>query len=159
MTFHEGVFRFADEYLSPYKINESTGQISARYCPICKGGESGDRHTFAINIKTGLNSCRRGTCGWHGTFADLIKEVGAKEGNFMIMEAQANRDYSNAYRLPVSQKNTIHPRSSFFQGRSRSTHTSLDERFQKQRSIITVSPQIITEISYSLSTRMAFSHM
>lgn len=114
-TFQDSLFRFADQYLDPYRVDERRGQIQPRYCPICGGGERHDRNTFAINIETGQCSCLRGSCGWSGDFRKLIDAVGAERGGFNVMNSR-NR---SAYRMPDREstikyappKSTIHPRT------------------------------------------------
>lgn len=93
------IIKFADDYLQPYRIDERRGQIQSEYCPICGGGERRDRGSFAINLNTGICGCLRGSCGWHGTFPELIKAVGARTGDYM-------NETNQGYRMP-EQATTI----------------------------------------------------
>jgi len=63
---------FSDKYLYPYKV--SGQEIKAKFCPICHGGSSRDRNTFAINVDNMTFNCKRGSCGVKGTFNQLLKE-------------------------------------------------------------------------------------
>jgi len=63
---------FADKYLYPYKV--SGQEIKAKHCPICHGGASRDRDTFAINADNMTFNCKRGSCGVKGTFNELLKQ-------------------------------------------------------------------------------------
>ena len=115
-SFQDSIFRFADEYLEPYRVDERRGQIQPRYCPICGGGDRRDRNTFAINITTGQCSCLRGSCGWHGSFADLVEALGADQGGYTVRNSHTraqnfrmpDRSPAVQYAAPVS---TIHPRT------------------------------------------------
>lgn len=48
------------------------------FCPICHGGENGDRHTFALNLTEGVYVCKRGSCGVRGRFEDLAMRFGER---------------------------------------------------------------------------------
>ena len=73
----EIMIRFADAHLQPYRIkNKASGdELIPTVCPFCKGGSSGDRHTFALSLEKGLYVCKRGNCGRHGYFDQLAKEL------------------------------------------------------------------------------------
>lgn len=69
---------FADRHLQPYKVKTKAGgdEIVPQLCPFCHGGSSGhDYHTFALSLDKGLFVCKRGSCGRHGRFADMVKEL------------------------------------------------------------------------------------
>ena len=51
-------------------------EVNFLYCPLCKGGEHRDKHTFYINTKTGKFICHRGSCCKQGSFYTLAKGVG-----------------------------------------------------------------------------------
>jgi twinkle protein len=61
-----------------YKRHENAKglQLVVDRCPICQGGESGDRDTFAVHAETGAANCKRGNCGWQGSFTELQRELG-----------------------------------------------------------------------------------
>lgn len=78
----EMMIAFADRYLEPYTIKtKATGdEIIPSLCPFCKGGASGkDHHTFALSLEKGLFVCKRGSCGRHGFFDELAKEIGGED--------------------------------------------------------------------------------
>lgn len=115
-SFQNSIFRFADDYLEPYRVDERRGQIQPRYCPVCGGGDRRDRNTFALNIATGQCSCLRGSCGWHGSFADLVAYVGAEQGGYTVRNSNTrSQNFRMPDRTPAVQyaapKSTIHPRT------------------------------------------------
>lgn len=57
MTQEQLIIDFADKYLYPYRIKyKSDGQeIVPDLCPICNGGNSGDKHTFALSVEKGAS--------------------------------------------------------------------------------------------------------
>lgn len=56
-----------------YKPNGD--ELLALRCPYCNGGKTGrDKYTFAINMKTGLFNCKRGSCGRKGNMITLSKD-------------------------------------------------------------------------------------
>lgn len=90
-----GIVEFADKYLGPYTIHED--EIIPECCPICRGGERGDKRTFALNMDEGVFVCHRGSCGAKGTFFDLMKYMGSSvlRGAKMIKK--------KTYKLPEVQ--------------------------------------------------------
>lgn len=48
--------KFGDNY------RVSNDEIKPELCPLCHGGEHGDRYTFSINMQTGAWNCKRGNC-------------------------------------------------------------------------------------------------
>lgn len=49
-------------------------ELYFQYCPYCKGGQSKDRETFSINLKTGQFKCLRQSCGAKGNMLVLSKD-------------------------------------------------------------------------------------
>ena len=76
------IIEFSDQYLAPYQIKTS-GQdekIIPDLCPFCHGGSHGkDKHTFALFATNGMFVCKRGSCGRHGRFEELVKELSGEE--------------------------------------------------------------------------------
>ena len=64
----------AGRYLGKFK--QKGAEIIPEYCPFCKGGNHGDKNTFALNMQSGVYNCRRGSCGVTGTFNQLLKHFG-----------------------------------------------------------------------------------
>lgn len=76
------IIDFADKYLQPYMIKSKTSgdQLIPTLCPFCHGGSSGkDTNTFALSLEKGLFVCKRGSCGRHGRFSELAKEIAGEE--------------------------------------------------------------------------------
>ena len=69
---------FADMHLSPYQLKSSGAdeKLIPELCPFCQGGSSGkDKHTFVLFLNNGTFVCKRGSCGRHGRFEELAKEL------------------------------------------------------------------------------------
>ena len=76
------MIQFANQYLQPYSIKTKANgdEIIPALCPFCKGGSSSkDRHTFALSLEKGLYVCKRGSCGRHGFFSQLAKEIAGED--------------------------------------------------------------------------------
>lgn len=70
---------FADTYLAPYSIKQSgtDEKLIPDLCPLCHGGSHGkDKHTFCLFLNNGTFVCKRGSCGRHGRFEELARELG-----------------------------------------------------------------------------------
>ena len=65
------VIDLANKHFGEYKIRN--GQVIPERCPICNGGTSHDKETFAIGTYNGLWNCKRGSCSGVN---------GMREGNF-----------------------------------------------------------------------------
>ena len=73
---------FADQYLAPYQLKQSGAddKLIPELCPLCHGGSSGkDKRTFALFLNNGTFVCKRGSCGRHGRFEELAKELSGQE--------------------------------------------------------------------------------
>ena len=73
---------FADSYLGEYTLKQSASgdKIIPKICPLCHGGSSGkDKNTFALFLDNGMFVCKRGSCGRHGRFEELVKELSGEE--------------------------------------------------------------------------------
>jgi len=90
---------FANKYLQPYKV--SGNEIIPVYCPFCHGGNSKDKHTFAMNAETGTYNCKRGSCGVSGTFKQLLQEFGEQ-----IETAAYYRRPRKHYKSPTTKPET-----------------------------------------------------
>lgn len=73
----DAIIAFADRHLQPYKIcRRPTGdELIPTYCPFCKGGQNGDKGTFAISLDKGVFVCKRGSCGQVGRFEALAEAL------------------------------------------------------------------------------------
>lgn len=70
------VVALAEKYLGEFRIRN--GQIVARLCPFCGGGDNNDTDTFAVGMHNGAYSCLRGGCNVTGSFRDLCEFFGEK---------------------------------------------------------------------------------
>ena len=85
------VIDFADMHLAPYNLKTS-GQdekLIPDLCPFCHGGSNGkDKRTFALFVNNGTFVCKRGSCGRHGRFEELVKELTGEEVKIHRMGSQ-----------------------------------------------------------------------
>ena len=98
------IIEFSDQYLAPYQIKTS-GQdekVIADLCPFCHGGSHGkDKHTFALFTLNGVFVCKRGSCGRHGRFEELVKELTGEE--IKVNRANSTQKSEKQYVLPSSE--------------------------------------------------------
>jgi len=59
-AMESAVIDLAEKYIKDFRIRN--GQVMAKRCPFCNGGENNDYETFAIGMKNGLWNCMRGSC-------------------------------------------------------------------------------------------------
>ena len=85
------VISLAEKHLGDFRIRN--GQVVAKLCPFCNGGNSHDMDTFAVGMYNGAWSCLRGGCGKKGSFKELCDYFG--EGHF---------DYASMPKAVSSQK-------------------------------------------------------
>lgn len=72
------VYDLAEKYFGDYKVRN--GQIVAKRCPFCGGGNNGDYDTFAIGLANGLWNCMRGSCKKKsGNLKELCEYFGESE--------------------------------------------------------------------------------
>lgn len=50
-------------------------EIITDFCPFCNGGQGHDKHTFALNVDTGLYNCKRAGCGVQGNLKQLCTHL------------------------------------------------------------------------------------
>ena len=124
----EDAKRFGREQGIPFKVNGDELQFS--HCPYCRHkAPSKDKHTFAINLKTGQFKCLRASCNAHGNMLTL-----AKDFNFSL-----GRDVDEYYR-PQRQYRTLPQREP--------EPKTFAEEYMKGRGI---SPEVTNR--YHISTR------
>ena len=76
------IIDFCDQYLGEYTIKQSASgdKIIPKLCPLCHGGSSGkDKNSFALFLDNGFFVCKRGSCGRHGRFEELVKELSGQD--------------------------------------------------------------------------------
>lgn len=76
MEISQHILEFARCHLEPYTVRGD--ELIPEHCPICHGGESGDKYTFALNLTEGVYVCKRGTCGVRGRFEELSERFGER---------------------------------------------------------------------------------
>lgn len=99
------IIDFADQYLQPYTIRTSGAdeKIIPELCPLCHGGSHGkDKRTFALFTANGTFVCKRGSCGRHGRFEDLAKELSGEEVR-LVRPASSRAPSEKQYVLPSSE--------------------------------------------------------
>ena len=96
---------FANRHLEPYKINNRSREISPLYCPICHGGGNRDKHTFFLNIDSGLACCKRGSCEWKGTIAMLADKFGEDPSQY------GGQAYNRKKKVFVKPEIQLNPRT------------------------------------------------
>ena len=127
----ENILAFADKHLQPYRIHGD--ELQTEFCPICNGGDHGDKWTFSLNMEECAGNCRRGSCGWKGTFSQLARvfgeQVKAERGAFQAAKVAKHYDLPdpNAYSPPTEK---IY---SYFQSRSISKSTVDDFHIQSDK--------------------------
>lgn len=89
----------AEKHLQDFRIRG--GEVVARHCPFCQGGDSGDEYTFAIGLYNGAYSCLRGGCGVKGSFRDLCNFFGERTDPGLIAPRP----------MPQKQKTYVRPES------------------------------------------------
>jgi twinkle protein len=68
---------FAAKHFGEYRMQGD--EIVPTYCPVCGGGRSQDKYTFALNTETLLYNCKRGSCGANGHYRHLLRDYGEVE--------------------------------------------------------------------------------
>ena len=97
------IIDFCDQYLGEYKIVQSASgdKVIPKLCPLCHGGSSGkDKNSFALFLDNGVYVCKRGSCGRHGRFEDLVKEISGED--VQIARSGITKKSDKQYVLPSS---------------------------------------------------------
>lgn len=99
---------FADQYLGPYKIKQSgtDEKLIPDLCPFCHGGSHGkDKQTFCLFLNNGTFVCKRGSCGRHGRFEELAKELGGSPISIKRGAAAYEKKSDKQFLLPRFKAN------------------------------------------------------
>lgn len=91
----EDARRFAREQGTEYR--QRNDELQLKSCPYCNGGSHHDQWTFAINLKTGQNNCKRSSCGASGNMITLSRDFDFSLGNNV-----------DEYYRPTKKFRTIH---------------------------------------------------
>ncbi len=89
---------FASKYFPEFK--QKGDEIIPVYCPLCHGGTSKDKHTFAMNVNTGDFNCLRGSCSMAGKFNSLLREFGE-------MQVFERKPITRSYKKPETKTDPI----------------------------------------------------
>lgn len=136
----EVMIEFADKYFGEYQIKSSgmDEKLIPELCPLCQGGSSGrDKRTFVLFLNNGTFVCKRGSCGRHGRFEELTKELSGNEIHIARQGFQKKSD--KQFVLPSSDvfavTDTIY---TYFETRkiSRETVDALDIAATKEGDIV-----------------------
>lgn len=95
---------FSDRFLSPYTIKSSGSdeKLIPELCPLCHGGSHGkDKRTFALFLNNGTFVCKRGSCGRHGRFEELAKELSNED--VKLNRSTISKKSDKQYVLPSSE--------------------------------------------------------
>jgi twinkle protein len=98
---HSEILELCKKHLGEYRIRN--GQIVARFCPFCNGGDSGDTQTFSVGLYNGAFSCLRGGCSKTGSFRELCEFFGERPLKMVSMpSSRTKRLYArpNVHMLP-----------------------------------------------------------
>ena len=75
MSFYEfkeeDAFRFARNH---GEVKRNGDELVFKLCPYCHGGSKPDKYKFSINLKTGMFSCKRGSCDAKGNMVTLARD-------------------------------------------------------------------------------------
>ena len=103
----ENMIAFADKHLQPYRIHGD--ELQTEFCPICNGGDHSDKWTFSLNLEECAGNCRRGSCGWKGSFSQLARhfgeQVAAERSSFAAAKVAKHYDLPDVtkYSPPTEQ--------------------------------------------------------
>lgn len=100
------VYDLAKKHFGEYKIRN--GEIIPTYCPLCGGGASKDKETFAIGTWSGAWNCKRGSCSGvngskEGSFKQLCDFFGESSFEFSALP-RAVRETKKIYVKPDPKK-------------------------------------------------------
>lgn len=76
------MIEFAQNHFGEFKFKQTAqdDKLIPTLCPLCHGGSSGkDKNTFCLFLNNGTFVCKRGSCGRHGRFEELVKELTGEE--------------------------------------------------------------------------------
>lgn len=99
--------RFAQERGA--RTRQRGDELQFLTCPYCHGGEHSDKWTFAINMKTGIFNCKRGSCGAKGNMITLHKDFNFSLGRDVDEYYDQARQFRYIHRAkkPVSKDAAI----------------------------------------------------
>lgn len=69
-------YAFSKGWETKHHTSPSGECLQVKLCPFCGGGDHHDRWTFALKLDDGASVCKRGNCGWKGSFLELQRAMG-----------------------------------------------------------------------------------
>lgn len=84
--------------MSEFKIRN--GQVVAKLCPFCHGGDNEDENTFAIGLHNGAFSCLRGGCSKQGSFRQLCEFFGERYDGAINVPKPVSGNKKKVYDKP-----------------------------------------------------------
>lgn len=96
----------AFEFAKMMRINTRPhgDELYFQYCPYCKGGQSKDRDTFSINLKTGQFKCLRSSCNARGNMISASRDFDFSLGREIDEYFKPRRQFK---QLPQPDKKII----------------------------------------------------
>lgn len=95
---------FADLHFGEYSIKTSgtDEKLIPELCPLCHGGSHGkDKRTFVLFLNNATFVCKRGSCGRHGRFEELAKELANED--VKLNRTGFTKKSEKQYVLPSSE--------------------------------------------------------
>lgn len=93
--------RFAREQL--VQTRKRNDELQFKTCPYCHGGSHHDEWTFAINLKTGQNNCKRSSCGASGNMITLSRDFDFSLGNNVDEYYRPSKKFRTIHRKEKPQ--------------------------------------------------------
>lgn len=103
MSIAQQIIEFANRHLEPFTLRGD--ELIPEHCPVCHGGERGDKYTFALNLSEGVYVCKRGTCGVRGRFEELAERFGER-ADLIRPAAGAKKQFAlpDIRQLPLTEE-------------------------------------------------------
>ena len=95
---------FADKYLGEYKLKQTgmDDKLIPTLCPLCHGGTNNkDKNTFCLFLNNGTFVCKRGSCGRHGRFEELVKELSGAD--IKLVRPTWTKKSEKQYVIPTTE--------------------------------------------------------
>lgn len=98
-----GIYKFKPDdavdfaYFLGAKVNRHGDELFFEKCPYCQGNTK-DKKTFSINLKTGQFKCFRASCGRTGNMLTLQKDFGFSLGRDADEYYKPSRKYRNIHK-------------------------------------------------------------
>lgn len=80
-----------------WKFKKRGQWLTVKECPVCGGGESKDKDTFAIHEKDGNFFCLRGKCGIRGGFWKFLEACELDPKDYINKDGKFKRTKKKKY--------------------------------------------------------------